>query len=284
MSQRPPLQAWVLYPAVDPPSFLRDRKFYRLASFPWGELCWDPQFRIVLGVEQGWWDWECPSTVAVYQAVEELLKRHTEDGLARLLLRRVGRELGLGEDANLEAIVRRLNRLMREDRRLFESAAHGDPAFAWLFKDFYSVLGETVGSVSTNASSPSTSTPPAETQQSEGEKRPKGIPLAEAEVRVREWLLKNAKDNPAAITRDAVAAGTGVSAGQVSKTAAWKAFAQQRKAESPAHCREVQLTDDMLTVLPGDGRRAAELDELIEEQAAELAEETRRHNRRHKPS
>jgi hypothetical protein len=282
MSQRPPLQAWVLYPAVDPPSFLRDRKFYRLASFPWGELCWDPQFRIVVGVEQGWWDWECPSTVAVYQAVEELLKRHTEDGLARLLLRRVGRELGLGEDANLEAIVRRLNRLMREDRRLFESAAHGDPAFAWLFKDFYSVLGETVGSVSTNASSPSTSTPPAGTQHGEGEKpragRSKGIPLAEAEVRVSEWLEKNAKGNPAAITRDAVAAGTGVSTASVSRTAAWQAFRKKRDAVAKPRVREVPLTRGMLSVMKGDDGRDAELDELaslIEEQRADMAEETR---------
>jgi hypothetical protein len=40
----------------------------------------------------------------------------------------------------------------------------------------------------------------------------KGIPLAEAEVRVRDWLVKNAKDNPDAVTRDQVARATGVRA------------------------------------------------------------------------
>jgi hypothetical protein len=137
-----------------------------------------------------------------------------------------------------------------------------------------------------NAAPSSTSAPPNGTQQGEGEanNRAKGIPLAEAEILVRDWLLKYAKDNPAGITRDAVAAGIDVSAGQVSKTAAWKAFRERRDAEAKPGAREVPLTDAMQAVVPGDCETPDELAALIEEQRADEAEENRRHNRRHKPS
>jgi hypothetical protein len=59
-------------------------------------------------------------------------------------------------------------------------------------------------------------------------KSTKGVPLAEAEILVREWLVKNAKSCPAGITRDTVAKETGVSTGQVSRTAAWKAFRKKK--------------------------------------------------------
>lgn len=129
--------------------------------------------------------------------------------------------------------------------------------------------------------------PPAGERESEGGKpadRLKGIPLAEAEVRVRDWLAANAKDNPAAITRDAVAAGTAVSAGTVSKTAAWKAFRERRDAEVKPVARDVSLTDAMQAVVPADCAAPAELAALIEEQSAEMADESRRHKRRHGPS
>jgi hypothetical protein len=54
------------------------------------------------------------------------------------------------------------------------------------------------------------------------------VSKAEAEVLVRDWLAENAKGAPESVTRDAVAAGTGVSAGLVSRTAAWQAFAAER--------------------------------------------------------
>ena len=133
-----------------------------------------------------------------------------------------------------------------------------------------------------SATTPKTPTAVGPTKQSEGEKpgagRSKGIPLAEAEVRVREWLLKNAKDNPAAITRDAVAAGTDVSTASVSRTAAWQAFRKKRDAEAKPRVREVPLTRGMLSLMKGDDGRDAEPDELaslIEEQRADMAEETR---------
>jgi hypothetical protein len=116
----------------------------------------------------------------------------------------------------------------------------------------------------------------------------KGIPLAEAEIRVHEWLKKNAKDNPAGVTRDAVAAGTGVSTGMVSKTAVWKAFRDRRDAATKPGAREIPLTEAMLTAIPADGALPDELDALIEKQAREKAEDERfperRHRRRHEPS
>jgi hypothetical protein len=127
---------------------------------------------------------------------------------------------------------------------------------------------------------------PNGTQQGEGEpnNRAKGIPLAEAEILVAEWLLKHAKDDPLSIKRDAVSAGTGVSTGQVSNTRAWKAFDARRKADAKPRAREVSLTDDMLAVVPSDCETPDELAALIEEQRADEAEENRRHKRRHNPS
>lgn len=124
-------------------------------------------------------------------------------------------------------------------------------------------------------------TPPsAATNQGEGGKPPtsraKGIPLSEANVRVRDWLASHAKGNPAAITRDAVAAGAGVSTAQVSRTAAWQAFRDRRDAESRPQPRVVPLTDTMLGVIPADDHsQSDELARLIEEQQADLAEQDR---------
>jgi hypothetical protein len=114
--------------------------------------------------------------------------------------------------------------------------------------------------------------------------RLKGIPFTEAEVRVREWLAANAKADPANITRDAVAVGAGVSSGQVSKTAAWKAFRERRDSEAKPGAREVPLTDPMQAAMPSDCERPDEIAALIEEQKKEEAEQERRHKRRHRPS
>lgn len=115
----------------------------------------------------------------------------------------------------------------------------------------------------------------------------KGIPASEAEVRVREWLAANAKADPASITRDAVAAGAGVSGGAVSKSAAWKAFRQRRDADSTPVPREVPLSNAMLVNIPAVGD-AEELDALIRQQAEDDASDergqgkkSRRHERRH---
>jgi hypothetical protein len=123
----------------------------------------------------------------------------------------------------------------------------------------------------------------AKTEQGEGGRK-RRVPADEAEIRVREWLLEHAKDNPTAVTRDAVAAGTGVSKGQVSKTAAWKAFKERRDAGTKPGAREVPLTETMQATIPADCPRSDELAELIEEQQQEAAKDARRHKRRHKPS
>lgn len=118
----------------------------------------------------------------------------------------------------------------------------------------------------------------------EGEKlagRTRGVPLAEAEIRVREWLKKHAPGNPAAITRDAVAKGTGVSPATVSRTCAWKAFRERRDAEKqPPRPRERSLSGRMLAAVPSNTKRPDELAALVEEQQQELAEEELRHKRR----
>ena len=111
----------------------------------------------------------------------------------------------------------------------------------------------------------------------------RGVPLQEAEIKVRDWPSEHAEDNPAAITRDAVAEGAGVSPAQVSRTAAWKAFRERRDAEKKPRQREVSLTDNMLAVIPSNADRPDELAALIEEQQQEQAEEERRYKRRSKP-
>lgn len=105
----------------------------------------------------------------------------------------------------------------------------------------------------------------------------KRIPREEAEIRVSNWLLANAKTDPDSITRDAVAAGTGVSGGAVSKTPSWIAFRKRRDSERQGKIREVPLSDKMATMLESDPEISDELAELMEEQARDEAEQNRRH-------
>jgi hypothetical protein len=121
----------------------------------------------------------------------------------------------------------------------------------------------------------------------------KRIPLAEAEILVRNWLSECVKDDPFSVTRDAIAIATGVSTGSVSKTKAWRAFNERRKEEAGTVPREVPLTDTLQAALPNDCKTPLELAALMEEQEADEAEENRRHkeaeesrrrNRRHGPS
>jgi hypothetical protein len=159
--------------------------------------------------------------------------------------------------------------------------------FAWSLRNWASDIEAEENGVGTT---PAIQSLPA--QASPGETPPadrsKGIPRAEAEIRVRQWLAANAKDDPASITRDAVASETGVSKGGVSNTAAWKAFSERRDAEAKPGAREVPLTDCMQAAIPADCESPDEVAALIEEQAKEEAEQERRHEsrreRRHGPS
>ena len=121
-------------------------------------------------------------------------------------------------------------------------------------------------------------------------KKPKGVPADEAEIRVREWLATNARNDPGSVTRDTVASDTGVSAGAVSKTAAWKAFRKRRDADSKIVPRDVPLTDAMKVSMPADDDNE-DLEFWVESQAKEAARDERhqgrggrRHERRHGPS
>lgn len=124
---------------------------------------------------------------------------------------------------------------------------------------------------------------PAVTVEGKGGK-PRKVPKAEAEILVSNWLLQNAKDDPASVTREACATDTGVSTGGVTNTVIWQAFQRRRKAEAKPGERKIPLTDEMKAAIPADCATPHELAELIEAQQAEKAEEERRHKRRHKPS
>src|SRR5262249_7414074 len=67
-------------------------------------------------------------------------------------------------------------------------------------------------------------------------KRP--VPAAEAEIRVHNWLIKNAK-NPADVTIRKVVQETGVSQGGVQQTPAWQAFQAKRKEQGSTSPRTV---------------------------------------------
>lgn len=124
---------------------------------------------------------------------------------------------------------------------------------------------------------------PQGTRESEGGKttaRRRGTPKAEAEIKVREWLAANAKDDPAAITRDAVAAGVEVSGATVSRTASWKAFQDRRRTEKATALREIPLTASMQASIPSRCERPDELAALIEEQKADDAGQLRRSENR----
>lgn len=119
------------------------------------------------------------------------------------------------------------------------------------------------------------------------DKRTKGIPREEAEALVRDWLAKHAKANPDAVTRDAVAAATGVSAGGVSNTDAWTVFSKRREEKANPGPRVIPLTDAMHAVVPADCQTPDELAALVEEQRLEKEKEEKlplRHKRRHEPS
>lgn len=218
--------------------------------------------------------------------------------IARLLSGPNNVKLSAEDLALLEAYLRQpvsFATIQRERKTLGRSPTQEGRKKLKLIRDFNRGLRATGGADEAKAtvSTPDAAAPgpSAATKPGEGGKRAgrsRGIPLAEAEIKVREWLLKHAKDDPAGITRDAVAAGTGVSAGQVSKTAAWKAFRERRDAEAKGKVREVPLTGAMLNNVPGDCKTPDELAALIEEQRADEAEEyrryKRRYKRRHKPS
>lgn len=128
---------------------------------------------------------------------------------------------------------------------------------------------------------------PAETRESEGtptKRRRKRVTKDEAEILVCGWLEENAtKENFASITREAVHNGTCVSTGQISNTAAWKAFCKRRDEEAKPGPREVPLSDKLQATLPADCPDPAALADLMDEQEKERKEDEkpRRHKRRH---
>jgi hypothetical protein len=183
--------------------------------------------------------------------------------------------------ATFDPILIDAKRTMRE----LAQVAMGNEAVPFSLLDRrYASLDERLQELANSVPAP----PPTPTDKSKGcpppGARSKRIPRAEAEILVRDWLAMNAKDNPAGITRDRLAAETGVSTGQVSLTAAWIAFRERRDSETKPTAREVPLTDAMQAVVPSDCKTPDELAALIDEQKKDEAEQERRHKRRHRPS
>lgn len=149
--------------------------------------------------------------------------------------------------------------------------------------------------------------------------RRKRIPKDEADIRVRDWLLKNAKrvkKDPLGITRDEIADDTGVSTGGVSNSSPFRAFEAERKKRRKGPIRDIELSDGILAAMPSDAAdpgeiaevielakqlgcnedevskqlrsvnasKLAELKESYEQQAKDRIEELTRHKRRHAPS
>lgn len=110
------------------------------------------------------------------------------------------------------------------------------------------------------------------------------IPKDEANILVREYLEHSIAD-PFSITREMVAAATGVSTGGVSNTNAWKAFDEERKRLKPARSREVQVNDmNMFANIPNNTVSSVELEQLIKEQEDDTENDKRNQNRRHRSS
>lgn len=78
------------------------------------------------------------------------------------------------------------------------------------------------------------------------------VPLEEAQVRVADWFAAHRANRRGRITRDRIAAETGVSAGGVNNTGAWQEYAARREQETPAAPRTVPLSDEMLAAVPDE--------------------------------
>lgn len=104
------------------------------------------------------------------------------------------------------------------------------------------------------------------------------VPKAEAEILVREWFIKNqkrVKENPASITRDGIAAETGVSTRRVSESPAWIAFRDERDAHKQPKPRNIQLTDAIVASTSETHANELALRKLVEEQTAEMIVEAK---------
>jgi hypothetical protein len=95
---------------------------------------------------------------------------------------------------------------------------------------------------------------------------------------VANWFRRHQEDKPERITRDRITAETGASKGAVSKSPMWIAFAAKKKATATPTERTVPLTDTLLAIIPTDKDTPGGLAALIEEHAADDAEDRRRHD------
>jgi hypothetical protein len=109
----------------------------------------------------------------------------------------------------------------------------------------------------------------------------RGIPKAEAEVLVAEYLTKHGKPDPWAVSISQIEAATGVPRSSINRLPVWKVFHAERKKRRAGKVRTVRLTDDMQAIIPdGATGRDEVLETLIREQEDDMAEEDNSHARR----
>lgn len=101
----------------------------------------------------------------------------------------------------------------------------------------------------------------------------RSVPQEVTDEAVLRYLTAHAPKNQTGIRRDDIATAIGSSTGAVSKSPAWKAYAKHRKATIKPKVRTVHLRDEMLAVLPDGSDISPEIAELIEDQAAVMAED-----------
>jgi hypothetical protein len=76
--------------------------------------------------------------------------------------------------------------------------------------------------------------------------------MDEADIRVRDYLMKHGKETPEKVTIRDVVRATGVSQGGVAKTSAWKVFQKAREQASCTERRAVRLSNAILRTRPDD--------------------------------
>ncbi len=91
-------------------------------------------------------------------------------------------------------------------------------------------------------------------------------PAGETNSLVRDYLTKHARANLYGMTVRGIAHATGASVGGVAKSAAWKAFKEERQKSRPGSIKTVRLTHGMLAAV---SNRDSELARLIADQEAD---------------
>lgn len=217
---------------------------------------------------------------ANFQPPETVIRQCLELALIRVQARGPKRDRTRGPRANS------LRQAVFQFRRRVEAGAHAGKPHAHLMPEAISTYLAEVNGLELiidcwlaeidALSRRKTGASPDESPPRVDKRKKAKIPKKEREIRVRSWLDANAKGDPNAVSRDRIAAETGVSTGGVSDTDAWIAFKEERDKRRKPVAREIPLSERMQAAIPADCPDPAELAELIEAQRADRAKDERR--------